>query len=125
MASSGLLDAPHASRATEVDDGSAGAATSEEILSNQPGNWQWVQKVYLAEIAIEAFETIVSASAYESELLARGGDNSLTYEVVAEALDDAVQRGIETDAALDSTIKETVIQARRGQGTFRKNVEAR
>ena len=92
-------------------------------ISPETGNGY--QKVYLAEIAIEAFETIVSASAYESELLARGGGNSLTYDVVAEALDDAVQRGIETDAALDSTIKETVIQARRGQGTFRKNVEAR
>jgi putative restriction endonuclease len=38
-------------------------------------------------------------------------------------LDDQVERNILRDTALDSTTKETVIQARRGQGKFRSNVE--
>lgn len=83
------------------------------------------QKVYLASIPPEVFDMVVAGVAYSAEALARGGGNSLTFGVVTEMLDDAIQRGLETDAELDSTIKRTVIQARRGQGVFRKNVEAR
>lgn len=92
-------------------------------ISPETGNGN--QKAYLAQITPEAFGFVVSASNYEPEVLARGGGNSLTFDVVSELLDDAVQRGIELDATLDSTTKDTVIQARRGQGTFRKNVEKR
>lgn len=83
------------------------------------------QKAYLASVPPEVFEVVVAGAAFSAEVLARGGGNSLTFDVVTEMLDDAIQRVIEIDAGLDSTIKETVIQARRGQGAFRKNVEAR
>lgn len=83
------------------------------------------QKAYLASVPPEVFDMIVAGAAFSADVLARGGGNSLTFDVVTEMLDDAIQRGIEIDAGLDSTIKETVIQARRGQGAFRKNVEAR
>jgi len=83
------------------------------------------QKAYLANISREAFELLLAASSFREDVLATGGGNSLTYEAVAERLDDAVQRAIEKDVGLEATIKETVIQARRGQGVFRKNVEAR
>ena len=81
------------------------------------------QGVYLAEIARPAFDAIVAASAVNYPLLARGGANSLSFQAVKEMLDDRAERAIRGDAGLDSTVKEAVIQARRGQGRFRANVE--
>lgn len=83
------------------------------------------QKAYLASVPPEVFDLIVAGVGYNEDALARGGGNSLTFDVVTQMLDDAIQKGLEIDADLDSTIKETIIQARRGQGEFRKNVEAR
>lgn len=83
------------------------------------------QKAYLASVPSEVFDMVVAEAAFSADVLARGGGNSLTFDAVTEMLDDAIQKGLEVDATLDSTIKETVIQARRGQGAFRKNVEAR
>ena len=40
-----------------------------------------------------------------------------------EQLDDVVERTIRADLELDDTVRKTVIQARRGQGLFRTNVE--
>lgn len=83
------------------------------------------QKAYLAGVAPEVFDMLVASAAFSAEALARGGGNSLTFDVVTEMLDDAIQKGLQIDTELDSTTKETIIQARRGQGVFRKNVEAR
>ncbi|WP_428150695.1 HNH endonuclease [Brevundimonas sp.] len=83
------------------------------------------QKAYLASVPQEVFEMIAAGAAFSQDALARGGSNSLTFDVVTEILDDTIQRRIEQDAGLDTTVKQTVIQARRGQGAFRKNVEAR
>ncbi|MFC5389919.1 HNH endonuclease [Brevundimonas bullata] len=83
------------------------------------------QKAYLASVPSEVFDMVVAEAVFSADVLARGGGNSLTFDAVTEMLDDAIQKGLEVDATLDSTIKETVIQARRGQGAFRKNVEAR
>lgn len=83
------------------------------------------QKAYLASVPPEVFDMVVAGAAFSADALVRGGGNSLTFDVVTEMLDDAIQRGLEIDAGLNSTVKETVIQARRGQGVFRKNVEAR
>ena len=82
------------------------------------------QGVYLAEVPQAVFDTIVSATVVDHTLLARGGANSLTFQVVVEQLDDAVERTIRAGAELDDTTREAVILARRGQGTFRRNVEA-
>jgi len=83
------------------------------------------QKVYLAEIPQEVFEIIAAQAAFSATALAIGGANSLTFDVVTEMLDDALQKRIEIDQSLDDTTRERVIQARRGQGKFRANVEAR
>lgn len=83
------------------------------------------QNVYFANIGSEAFREVVANSTLDREALQRGGDNSLTFDVVTEQLNDVAQRRIEIDAGLDSTEKETLVKARRGQGQFRKNVEAR
>ncbi|MBI5942141.1 MAG: HNH endonuclease [Caulobacterales bacterium] len=82
------------------------------------------QKVYLAEIEREAFDVIIANAAYDHASLLNGGDNSLTYYVVSELLDDAVERAVEADFALEDTVRKSIVLARRGQGRFRMNVEA-
>jgi hypothetical protein len=81
------------------------------------------QGVYLAEIGQAAFDAVTSATTIDYALLLRGGANSLNYQVVTELLDDRVEKSIRQDPGLDSTSKEQVIRARRGQGKFRSNVE--
>src|SRR5262245_58340800 len=81
------------------------------------------QGVYLAEIGKAAFDAVMAASVVNYALLLRGGANSLNYQVVTELLDDRVERSVLQDASLDSTVKQQVIQARRGQGKFRSSVE--
>lgn len=90
----------------------------------RPATGDGNQGVYLANISKAAFDAVVSAASVQYELLARGGANSLTYRVVKEQLDDRVESRIFADAGLDKTTKEAVIQARRGQGRFRSNVES-
>lgn len=82
------------------------------------------QKVYLAEIGREAFDVITANAAFDHVSLLNGGNNSLTYYVVTELLDDAVERAVEADLALEDTVRRSVVLARRGQGRFRLNVEA-
>jgi putative restriction endonuclease len=89
----------------------------------QPDTGNGNQGVYLAEVAKPVFDAIVSASAINYPLLARGGANSLTFQAVKETLEDRVQSNIIGDVGLDKTEKEAVIKARRGQGKFRSNVE--
>lgn len=82
------------------------------------------QKAYLAAIPRDAFEAVVAGVGFNQEALARGGSNSLTFEVVSGLLEDVVERRIVADTDLDDTMKRSVILARRGQGKFRANVEA-
>jgi len=82
------------------------------------------QKAYLAEISRNAFDTIVRSASFDRPALMRGGTNSLTFQVVTELLDDAVERSIVEDSGLETTVKSTLIEARRGQGKFRANVAA-
>ncbi|MFT4936456.1 MAG: putative restriction endonuclease, partial [Pseudoalteromonas distincta] len=82
------------------------------------------QKAYLAAISDEVFEVVVARSEFSRQAILTGGANSLTFQVVSEFLGDAAERRLAVDLALDDTVRESVIQARRGQGRFRKNVEA-
>jgi putative restriction endonuclease len=82
------------------------------------------QKAYLAGVSLEVFHAIVADAAFNRDALARGGANSLTFEVVNEILEDAVERRVREDLKLEDTVRNSVIQARRGQGKFRTNVEA-
>ncbi len=81
------------------------------------------QGVYLAEIGKPAFDAVVSAAVVNYPLLERGGANSLTFQAVKQTLEDQVQKHVLSDLRLDETTREQVIQARRGQGKFRSNVE--
>jgi hypothetical protein len=89
----------------------------------RPNTGDGNQSVYLASVSREAFQTVIAGLPLDYELLMRGGANSLTFQVVKEQLDDQVEHTIQADSNLDSTTKESVIQARRGQGRFRSNVE--
>jgi hypothetical protein len=79
--------------------------------------------VYLAGIPPPLFDAIVSNAAFDRALLARGGSNSLSYESVVEAVEDAIEGRIEVDLTLDDTMRKGLIAARRGQGVFRSNLE--
>lgn len=89
-------------------------------LSNGAGN----QKAYLAEISRNLFEVITASTTFDAITLHRAGSNSLSFEVVNELLEDVVERRIAIDLTLDDTVRRSIIQARRGQGKFRANVEA-
>lgn len=82
------------------------------------------QKVYLAEIDREALDVVLAHTNFDQVALLSGGDNSLTFNVVNEILEEAVERDIQNDPALEDAVRKSVVQARRGQGQFRKNVEA-
>ncbi len=81
------------------------------------------QKAYLAAIDDAVFDTVVAASAFDEFALARGGENSLTFQVVTEILDDALEQRIRLDLTLEDTVRRGLVDARRGQGAFRRNVE--
>src|SRR5215470_7085840 len=75
-------------------------------------------QLYLARVSRAVFDVIVRASSYDIELLLRGGANSLTFQSIKERLDDEAERKVREDFELGDTVKEAVIQARRGQGKF-------
>ena len=81
-------------------------------------------QVYLTNISKYVFETIVTATTYDRELVGRGGANSLSYRATKDRLDDDAERKINSDLTLDDTTRAAIIQARRGQGEFRSNVSA-
>ncbi len=82
------------------------------------------QKAYLARIPESVFDVILANVEYDDNMLVDGGSNSLTYYAVSESLDDVVEERISTDPSIESTTRESLIQARRGQGKFRARVQA-
>lgn len=89
----------------------------------RPSTGNGNQGVYLARISDDLFEAVVAGSTFDRMLLDRGGANSLTFQVVKEVLDDRAESSVRADLTLDETTRRQVIQARRGQGRFRSNVE--
>lgn len=81
------------------------------------------QKTYLAELSPPAFRLIEQSASFDVEALATGGGNHLKFEALIEELEDDIERQIDGDPALETTTKSSLIQARRGQGKFRQNVE--
>ncbi|WP_334164715.1 HNH endonuclease [Phenylobacterium sp.] len=81
------------------------------------------QKAYLAEVDHAVFELLAAHGTFDQFALSRGGANSLSFEIVNEILEDAVEQQIASDTLLDETERQAIIRARRGQGRFRSNVE--
>lgn len=104
--------------------GTLGPILPKKYSPIHPGSGFGNQKAYLASIPEEVFQAVVANATFNQEALARGGANSLTFEVVTDILDDIVERLIADDLQLEDTVKRSVIMARRGQGKFRANVEA-
>ncbi|RYH55370.1 MAG: HNH endonuclease [Alcaligenaceae bacterium] len=82
------------------------------------------QKAYLTSVSESVFDVVVRRGRYDVHALLNGGGNSLSFEVVSGVLDDAEEERVLADDDLSTTVKQAVIQARRGQGKFRSNVEA-
>lgn len=81
------------------------------------------QGVYLASIPQDIFDIITTSAHLDYAQLVAGGTNRLTFGNVKDELDERVETVIRNDLTLDSTTREATIQARRGQGKFRSNVE--
>lgn len=96
----------------------------EKYSPIQPRSGAGNQKAYLAAVSESVYSTVVQNATFDKVKLARGGSNSLTYQAISESFNDIVQHEISVDSSLNSTVKESLIQARRGQGKFRANVEA-
>jgi hypothetical protein len=89
-----------------------------------PESGNGFQHVYLAAVPGGMADVLLSRlGSWGTDLLrmARGtGDDDGAVRVVDDALEEAVRH----DAALDETTRRAVVEARRGQGRFRLNVEA-
>jgi putative restriction endonuclease len=90
----------------------------------QPDNGNGNQKAYLTEVDQAVFNLISARTDYDHRAAAIGGANSLTFDIVNGILDDQVEREIANDISIDDTVRKAIISARRGQGKFRRNVEA-
>jgi putative restriction endonuclease len=83
----------------------------------QPSNGNGNQKAYLAEIGKPAFDFIIGLQAASNNVTIELGE-----EIALQVLDDAIEQNILADPGIDSTTKQQVTQARRGQGLFRVRV---
>lgn len=86
----------------------------------QPRTGNGNQKAYLAEVDRAVIDLILEAARLPfSDLLVTPTETIADF---AATLDDLVERSILEDSSLDSTMREQLTRARRGQGLFRKRV---
>ena len=81
------------------------------------------QGVYLAAIPREIHDIVTAHAHVEAVGLETGGANRLAFRTVTDELDDRVEARIRGNLSLDDTIRNATIQARRGQGMFRSNLQ--
>lgn len=81
------------------------------------------QGVYLAAIPRDIYDVVRAHTHVDDVRLETGGANRLTFQSVVEELDDRIEIDIRSDLTMDDTIRTATIQARRGQGIFRSNVQ--
>lgn len=77
------------------------------------------QKAYFSEIGQPLFELIESKTLYDTSAPVIP---ACEISETVEALEDAIQSAIAKNKTLDDTVKKQLIEARKGQGAFRKNV---
>lgn len=79
------------------------------------------QSAYLAEVNAAVFDVVLEAAGFAlSDFVTLMP--SATVSDFAQRLDDLVEDRIDHDEAIDSTVREQLTRARRGQGLFRKRV---
>jgi hypothetical protein len=82
------------------------------------------EKAYLAEVSQAVFDMVTGSSSFDLDRLVADSIEGPNRDSVVGALDAVALRALEGDQSLDSTVKENLILARRGQGRFRANVAA-
>lgn len=80
------------------------------------------QHVYLTEVGEDVFNIVVNAGKTIEHLVVKDIDAEPTD--LRKKLDDEVEKQVIADVDLNDTIKEQLIKARRGQGDFRRNLQA-
>ena len=85
------------------------------IQKNGNGN----QSCYLASITEELARTLFELSGKDV-----AAKEELGFDEEANELDNEIEKQLELDESVNQTEKEQLIKARRGQGKFRKNLEA-
>jgi hypothetical protein len=80
------------------------------------------QKAYLAEVPPAVFQIVARAAEFPDVDFSRPGANSRQGDLIRELIEDHVESILNSDLTLDSTVRKSVIDARRGQGQFRSNV---
>jgi putative restriction endonuclease len=86
---------------------------------NDAGNGN--QKAYLAEISNDLFDVIIAASKMDRDVLDGVPDSPI--DLIEDTLDESVENAIRSDLSLSDTERRQLCLARKGQGTFRKNVK--
>lgn len=103
----------------KLDQFSALLPTKYSPISPKTGGGS--QKAYLAEISQGVFEVVLGRTA---ESFSMGGEFEARPQAV-DALEKSIEKSIADDVHLDETTKRQMVLARKGQGLFRSNVEAR
>ena len=78
------------------------------------------QKAYLAEVAKEIFELATGLTKIKSSLV---GPFRNSEDPALAQQDTAIEKQIVNDPGLDTTTKQQLVNARRGQGKFRENIQ--
>lgn len=100
-----------------------GPLLPERYSPIRPSTGDGNQGVYLAAIPREIYDVVRAHTHVDDVRLETGGANRLSFGTVKDELDDRVEATLRADLTLDDTTRTATIQARRGQGTFRSNVE--
>lgn len=87
------------------------------VHGTQNGN----QKLYLAEISAPLFDLVFSRSGSIADTIKV--DSSIRSDELVEQLEAHTEYAIRADPGLDDTVRQALVEARRGQGRFRAAVK--
>ncbi len=83
-----------------------------------------LQSVYLAEVPDAMASVLISKLAVaDQQLISNAGNMVSGGEDLIETIENEIQSRIEQDTSIDTTERDAVIKARRGQGRYRLNLE--
>jgi len=83
-----------------------------------------LQSVYLANVKEDMAAVLVSKlSAKDQAFIANAGSSVSADDEAIAALEDDIEKRIEQDTTIDVTERQTIINARKGQGKYRRNLE--
>lgn len=89
-----------------------------------PATGDGVQHLYLAAVPDDMAEVLIAALGGWSKGVVQQAGSSGDDDGALRDLDDALEASVTADPNLDATTRQAVVEARRGQGRFRLNLEA-